>query len=340
MDEIDVSTVTYDQAQKLRRENLPKAVAEDVDEAKKHATDDPEQARQKLQQALELDPNNEDARQLLGRLKAGGPVAMAPQKEPEPAPEEPPPKTKPVPVAMHPTSRPVERPERIERAPSKPAHDADADLAPVHVGSKAPKETPAPAGGPMPANAMAAYKAKDFGGAEKAFRMQAMSMEGKNAQKALDTANQIRALKTAVDRAGTEEGTKPDLAIRDYEEAMSLDAKIGRGMHGAFFKGKLGKLQLGYAQQAFGAGKYDAAFSAAKEAQRGGVDAGAILKQLDLKASDLVQKGQAMMKSNVAQAKNNFRTVLKMVAPGTANYTKAYQLLNSASGAHRDEDED
>lgn len=339
LDEVDASSVSYDQAQKLRRESLPKAVAEDMDEAKKHASDDPELARQKLGQALELDPNNEDARQLLSRLKSGGPVAVAaPQKEPEPAPEEkepPPPKQKPQPVAMHPS-------RSSERAP-KPSHDSDSDLAPVHAAPtpKGAKEAPAPSGGaPMPPNAMAAYKAKDFTGAEKLFRISAMSMEGKNAQKALETANQVRALKTAVDRAGTEEGTKPDLAIRDYEDAMGIDAKVGHGMHAAFFKGKLGKLQLGYAQQAFGAGKYDVAFSAAKEAQRSGVDAGAIVKQLDLKAADLVQKGQAMMKTNIAQAKNNYRMVLKMVAPGTPNYTKAYQLLNSASGAHRDEDED
>jgi tetratricopeptide (TPR) repeat protein len=339
LDEVDASSVSYDQAQKLRRENLPKAAAEDLDEAKKHASDDPELARQKLGQVLELDPNNEDARQLLARLKSGGPVAMAaPPKEPEPAPEEkePPPRQKP---------QPVHQPAHS----AKPSRDNDSDLAPVHAsstskGAKEVKEVkePPPSGGnaPMPANAMAAYKAKDFAGAEKALRMQAMSMEGKNAQKALDTANQVRALKTAVDRAGTEEGTKPDLAIRDYEDAMGIDSKVGHGMHAAFFKGKLGKLQLGYAQQAFGAGKYDVAFSAAKEAQRSGVDAGAIVKQLDLKAADLVQKGQGMMKTNIAQAKNNYRMVLKMVAPGTPNYTKAYQLLNSASGAHRDEDED
>jgi tetratricopeptide (TPR) repeat protein len=323
LDDVDPATVAFDQAQKLRRESARGAAAEHVDEAKKHAQDDPDGARQHVQQALELDPSNEDAKQLAARLKAGQPLAMAtPVKEPEPAPEE-------------------KEPPPPKKHTVKPEKNPDSDLAPVRLSTAKTKETaptgPAPA---MPANAMAAYKAKDFGGAEKAFRMQAMSLEGKNAQRALDTANQVRSIKTAVDRAATEEGTKPELAIRDYEEAMSLDAKVGRGMHGAFFKAKLGKLQLGFAQQAFGAGKYDVAFSAAKEAQRGGVDSGALLKQLDLKAADLVAKGQASLKSNVVQAKNNFRMVLKMVAPGTPNYTKAYQLLNSASGAHRDEDED
>jgi len=321
LDEIDAASVSYDPAQKLRREIAPRAAAEDVDEAKKHVQDDPDGARARLQHALELDPNNEDARQLLQRLRAGGPVALA--SAPSPAVKEPE-------VAPEPKEPPKKhgKPERVERA------SADSDLAPVHVGAKSAKETaPSPGGGAIPANAMAAYKAKDFAGAEKAFRVQ-------GTQRGIDTANQVKALKMAVDRAAAEEGTKPDAAIKDYEEAMSLDAKIGHGMHAAFFRAKLGKLDLGYAQQAFGAGKYDAAFSAAKEAQRGGVDASALLKQLDLKAADLVQKGQAMMKTNLVQAKNNFRMVLKMVAPGTANYTKAYQLLNSASGAHRDEDED
>jgi hypothetical protein len=111
-------------------------------------------------------------------------------------------------------------------------------------------------------------------------------------------------------------------------------------VHAGYFKGKLGKLELSFAQQAFSQARFDVAFAAAKEAQRSGVDAGPMLKQLDAKAADLVQKGQAAQKANPAQAKASFRMVLKMVAPGTPNYTKAYQLLNSTSGPHRDEDED
>jgi tetratricopeptide (TPR) repeat protein len=331
LDGIDASSASWDAAQKLRRDAAPRAAADALDEAKRRAATDPDGARQKLQQVLELDPNNEDARELLQRLKTGQPLAAAqPVKEPEPPPEkEPPPEHTKKKVVR------AERPERVDKG-------GDGDLAPVHVGAaKATKEAPPPAGGSgLPLTAMAAYKAKDFVGAEKALRMQATQLDGKSAQHALDEANQIRALRTAAERAMTEEGTKPDLAIRDWEEAMGLDAKISHGVHAAFIKGKLGKLQLGYAQQAFGAGKYDVAFGAAKDAQRAGVDAGPILKQLDLKAADLVQKGQATMKTNLVQAKNNFRMVLKMVAPGTPSYTKAYQLLNSASGAHRDEDED
>ena len=81
-------------------------------------------------------------------------------------------------------------------------------------------------------------------------------------------------------------------------------------------------------------------WAAAKEAARSGAGDGGLMKQLENKAADLVQKGQAVQKSNVVQAKQYWRTVIKMVPNTSANYAKAYQLLNNAGGPHRDEDED
>jgi hypothetical protein len=327
--EIDATAVESEQAARLRRENVPRAVDEVLEEANRLASTQPEEAQAKLEHALELDLGDEQAAALKGRLTLLRLIALG-KKENEPVapPVEPP--------------APPEKPEKPEkndkRRRGKAGRDADAELAPVKAGRPKEKETASATA--LPSNAMTAYKNKDFSGAEKAFRLQAAQDSGKSGQKWLDLANQVRQLKTAVDRAATEEGTKPDLAIRDYQEALSIDARVGRGTHAAWLKSKIGKLDLGYAQQAFGQGKYDVAYAAAKDAQRGGVDAGALLKQLDLKAADLVQKGQAMQKANVGQAKQYWRMVLKMVAPGTASYTKAYQLLNNAAGSHRDEDED
>src|SRR5581483_1561628 len=202
--------------------------------------DDPETARARLTQAIQLDPGNDDARALLGKLKSGAalppPVA---QKEPEPPPE----KEKPAPPPPR---------EKKQRHASRD----DIDLAPVKVpppSSKAPKEAPPPAaapGGAVSGPALAAYKARDFAGAEKAYRQEALNLPAVPAQKSIDKANQVRQPKLVVDRAAGEEGKQFDAAIRDYEEAMSLDAKLGKGMHAAFFKQKIGKMQQSQAQSA------------------------------------------------------------------------------------------
>ena len=74
--------------------------------------------------------------------------------------------------------------------------------------------------------------------------------------------------------------------------------------------------------------------------QKSGGDAGAVMKQLEQKASELVNQGVAAQKTNVGQAKQLWRGVLKMVPSSSPNYTKAYSLLNAASPQRRDEDED
>ncbi len=266
---------------------------------------------------------------MVAKLKSGAPLVAS--KEPAPAPVD---KEPPV----------VDKPPKPERPKKGREHaDRDPELATVKLPPQPVKKdaTPVPAGGgAVGGSAMALYKAKDFAAAEKAMRQESVSQPQKQFQKTIETANQIRQLKQVVDRASGEEGTKPDLAIKDYEEALALDAKLGHGMHAAFFKGKVGKLQQSFGLQAFGQGKFDVAFAAAKEAARSGAGDGGLMKQLENKAADLVQKGQAVQKSNVVQAKQYWRTVIKMVPNTSANYAKAYQLLNNAGGPHRDEDED
>lgn len=330
LEQVDSSSVSWDEAQKLRSDLAPRAAAEDVDEARRIAADDPETARARLQQAIQLDPGNDDARTLLGKLKSGAalppPVA---QKEPEPPVEK---------------ERPAPPPPREKKG--RHASRDDIELAPVKVpppSTKTTKETPAPAalpGGAVSGSALAAYKNRDFAGAEKAYRQEALTQQAVQAQKSIEKANQVRQLKQVVDRASSEEGKQFDAAIRDYEEAMSLDAKLGKGMHAAFFKQKIGKMQQSQAQSAYAAGKYEQAFAAAQTATKYGAGDGGVLKLLEGKAGELVQKGIAVQKSNPPQAKQFWRTVIRMVPTTSVNYAKAYQLLNNGSGAHKDEDED
>jgi hypothetical protein len=187
--------------------------------------------------------------------------------------------------------------------------------------------------------AMALYKNKDFAGAVRASRLEAMSQSGKQADKSMALMFALKAVEAANDRATAEEASRPSEAVKDYTEAMALDQKLSKGVHAAFFKQKIGKVQLAAAQQAFSGGKYDQAYQAVLLAQKYGAGDGGMMKQLESKAAELVQKGQSMQKSNLAQAKTLWRMVTKMLPTSSPNYAKAYGLINNSSGPARDEDE-
>jgi hypothetical protein len=184
------------------------------------------------------------------------------------------------------------------------------------------------------------YKSKDFAGAEKACRLESLTQSSKQAEKDLALANQIRLLKTAHERATMEETSNPEAATKDYSEAMNIDGRIARGMHAAYFKQKLAKAGLASAQTAFGQGRYDVAFQLATAAHKNGAGDGGLFQKLEAKASEMTAKGESVKKSNPNQAKTLWRTVIKMVPAGSPVYAKAYGLLNSASGPHKDEDEE
>jgi len=320
-----------DEAVKRRRELAPKAAAEDVEEARVLQSEDPDTAKARVQQALTLDPGNPDARALATKLKlelppmpAGAPAPVvtqlgeAPAKEPAPPPVKEPPPPRPAPVAKAPPPPKKTKPAAVAREEAPPPTKGD---------------------GPSPA-VNAAYKAKDFGNAEKIYRQEARGQSPKAAEKTLAMANQVRDLKQAVDKATADEPKNPQAAIRDYEDAVAIDAKVGKGMHAAYFRGRIGKLQLPLAQQAFAQGRYDVAFASMQQAQKAGAGDGGLGKQLESKAKELTDKGAAMQKTNPAQAKTYWRQVIKMVPPTSPTYARAYQLINQGSGGHKDEDED
>jgi hypothetical protein len=188
-------------------------------------------------------------------------------------------------------------------------------------------------------NAMALYKNKDFAGAVKAARVESMSQQGKQYEKTQALMNALKSVEAAYERATAEEASRPAEAVKDYNEAMALDQKLSHGVHGAFFKQKIGKVQLTAAQQAFQGGKYDQAYQSVLLAQKFGAGDGGMLKQLESKAGELVQKGQGLQKSNLQQAKQLWRMACKMVPTSSPIYAKAYGLINNSSGPARDEDE-
>jgi tetratricopeptide (TPR) repeat protein len=330
LDAVDTDSLLRDEAVKRRRELAPKAAAEDVVEARGLQQEDPDTAKARVAQALALDPGNPDARALAVKLHVDVPttpsVASAPDVEAPPpvAKEAPPPKTPPkLATSLKKTRPPGEEDEPMPKA-----------------GKTKEATAPAKLDAPSSAGALAAYKARDFGNAERLYRMEARNQPLKQMEKTIAFANQVRDLKTLLDKATADEPKNPQAAIKDYEDALALDAKLGRGMHGAYFRQRLGKLQLPVAQQAFAQGKYEVAFAAVQTAQKAGAGDGGLLKQLDGKAKELVDKGVAVQKSNPTQAKSYWRQVIKMVPPSSANYARAYQLINQGGAGHKDEDED
>jgi hypothetical protein len=264
------------------------------------------------------------------------PVAVAqvqktPTPPPAPAPKEPK-------VAAQKEPPAPKEPKKVKVAAIKD----DDDFAPVKVNKK-DAAAAAPASkvdAPSSAQASAAYKARDFANAERLYRMESRNQPLKQMEKTVAFANQVRDLKAVLDKAAVDEGKNAAAAVSDYEAAMAIDGRIGKGQHASFFKQKIGKLQIPLAQQAFSQGKYEQAYSAVQAAQKSGAGDGGMLKQLEAKAKELTDKGAAVQKSNPGQAKSYWHQVIKIVPSSSPSYARAYQLLNAGGTGRKDEDED
>jgi hypothetical protein len=325
LDAVESTSVYYDQAARQRKDTAPKAAQELYEDARRLASENPSEASARLKTALELDPTHLEARDLLGRLRGGAPVSA------------PPPAARPSSHNPVPSAAPVATVVREPREPKTHATagkgDEDGDLANVKVGKSV--------AAPDSKAGMAAYKARDFAGAVRLLRAESMKQSSeKQALKTLDFANQVAQLQQIVDRATADEAKNASQAVKEYEQAIAIDQRLTRGMHAAYFKGRIGGMGMQAAKQAFSAGQYEEAYTAALAAHKGGADSGPLLKQLEQKAGELISQGVSLQKSNLAQAKQNWRRVLKMVPPSSPNYTKAYSLINSAATPKRDEDED
>ncbi len=293
LDAVDSASLLHDDAARRRKEMAPKAAAEDVEEARRLQQEDPDTARARVQQALALDPGNAEARALAPRLRVDLPPPPANTVVASPLTE-----AKPVAVAKAPPLPPVAKEPRVtaqkEPAPREPkrsrsASKDDDDFAPVKVSKKESKTEAPPS-----AQAAAAYKAKDFANAERLYRLESRNQTGKQFEKTVAFANQVRELKALIDKAATDEPKSPATAVNDYQQAMAIDGRIGRGQHAGYFKQRIGKLQVPLAQQAFSQGKYEAAFAAMQAAQRAGAGDGGLLRQLEAKAKELTDKGASV----------------------------------------------
>lgn len=335
LDAVESSSIYYDQASRQRRDTAPKAAAELVEEARRLAQDSPEEARNRLKTAMELDPNGVDSRELNGKTQA--PSSNTPGAAAAQAHANPPPSAGTVAaVSAKGTTKEPSSHHRSSQSASRETRDTTKEADPV--------EKPAKGGAvaqPDSKAGQAAYKAREFQLAYKAYIQDSMRQNENQARKTIEYANQVRTLQQLVEHAAADEAKQPAQAVKEYDQAIALDQKLSKGVHTAFLRQRISGIGAQAAKSAMSAGNYEQAFQAAQAAQKSGVpEAGAILKQLDQRANEMIWQGQGLQKSNVGQAKQLWRTVLKMVPPSSPTYTKAYSLLNNVSTPKRDEDED
>ena len=213
--EVDKSSIQFEDAQQQARQAKREAVKSAYTEASSLARSSSSAAMEKVNQGLEIDPDNSDLLELKSKLGSGAakppeetPVAEAP---PQPEPKKPEPKPEPK----------VKKAE-VKPEPKKPE----------------PKAEPAGGGaGDLPSNkaALAAYKNRDFAGAIGA-------MKAVKAPKAAATVKDLEDLRTQNDKAAKAEGSKPSDALAAYQSAAAIDKRLGGGL-ASYFSGKVSAMQ-------------------------------------------------------------------------------------------------
>ena len=329
LDTIDKASAAFEDAEKLRKAAIPNAVAADLNDARQ-AGDDTETALAKVAAALELDPDNEEALDLDKKLKAGGAKTVAAKSEAKPSHEaRPSHEERAEAVAVKEKSKSTH-----QTAAKRSSGDDDDELASVSSAGGAVGDVLSikGAGGP--------YRAKDFNGTATAIRLAAKNEKGKNSGKMIELAAQVSALGTVYAKAEADKGKNAAGALQEYQQAMTIDARIGKATHASYFRGQLGKLAQSAAEQAFQQQKFDTAYDDVKTAQKYGGSDGGVGAKLKAKASDLNNKAAGMQKSNLNGAKALWRMVVKIVPPTDAAYATAYKNLNSATQQHKDDDEE
>jgi hypothetical protein len=126
-----------------------------------------------------------------------------------------------------------------------------------------------------------------------------------------------------------------------YGRALAADRRVG-GEHGATIRERLGQLAPKAAASYMAKSNYEAAKHAADTAADFGSGSNATVVQvrqsLERKAGEFYATGTKLLKGQPEDAKALFRRILKMVAPDSPTYQKAYQALNTRTRAADDDE--
>ncbi|MCE9577550.1 MAG: hypothetical protein K8W52_30655, partial [Deltaproteobacteria bacterium] len=126
-----------------------------------------------------------------------------------------------------------------------------------------------------------------------------------------------------------------------YGRALAADRRAG-GDHGPTIRERLGQLAPKAAASYMAKSNFEAAKRAADTAADFGSGSNSTVVQvrqsLERKAAEFYATGQKILRSQPDEAKALFRRILKMVAPDSPNYQKAYQALNTRTRAADDDE--
>jgi hypothetical protein len=277
---------------------------------------------------------------------SGGPAASpAPSPSPKPSPSpavataspSPEPAKVDKPVAVAKTTPPKKNEPKVDRKPDKPDRPKDK---PKVVASRdtAPKSTAA-----AEKAALAAYKGKDFEKAADLLR-NAGAKDPAAADRLNVVARDYASVGSNMTKGDASNATAPTAAMYAYQEALKADMRSGKGAHATYLRGQIAKLAPKAAISFMQQGKFEQARQACDAAVNYGVGNDSVIlkvrQMLEGKAKEIYNKGVSLEKSSPAEAKNQYRRVLKMVPADSPWYTKAYAALNKPSANnHDDEDE-
>jgi pSer/pThr/pTyr-binding forkhead associated (FHA) protein/tetratricopeptide (TPR) repeat protein len=204
-----------------------------------------------------------------------------------------------------------------------------------------PKSTPIKVRGGKAKLALNLYRQKQWGPAHKEAKAHASSLSGRRKGQADRLADAIHKVGMSWNRA--EHMTKTSAKLKYYQLALKFDAKLPRKPHQRTLKKLIASTATKVATNAISRKKYSSAYAAVKLAERyGGSDplVNKVKKSLEAKAMQLFTKGYTMRSSNKAQARRLWQQILRMVAPSSKAYQKAYMWLNNSTPTYQDEDED
>jgi len=259
----------------------------------------------------------------------------------------------PKPVKVAPKRAPVQRTAKAKPKPKKRKSKAKSKAKPKRRATKRrttrkPKRTatakPKRSGSTSAVRNKAAgmYRAKKFNTAANTLRTAASAASSDNADSLRSLASRYEAIGTNLAKAKQTQSSNPTGSMANYRRALSLDKKVGDGVHGTYIRLQLGRVAPKAAASYMAQRRYEAAKKAADAAVNYGAGADPtvrrVRKALERKAGDFYKSASGMMKKKKTSAKKLLRRVLKMVPADSPWYGKAYKMLNARSTT-RDDDE-
>jgi hypothetical protein len=188
---------------------------------------------------------------------------------------------------------------------------------------------------------LALYRAGNFAGAAQAARQGADAASDSERRVLLGLEGRIRQFATAYQRA--EAAGFSATAVRQMQQAVTLDDRISGGHYGRRIKPRLVAAYLGQARSALSRDQIGPGCAAVRSAlaiDSSNRDARQLSSTCESRARQIFGRAQGMERSNSREAQNLYRQVQTMLPQGHPLGTQAYQRLNQlARRAGVDEDE-